>query len=275
MEYHMDTHPSIQAPKNPTQDEPAVRGRRRREGLYSGTRAARRVVVERRRAVHRLGGRAVVAERAAGGAGRGQAAEGCGLRVRHRLHQRAEEGHLHAVDHPGEHGPHVQIWRRSYDIPPPLVDESSEYWPGSDPRYADVPVSELPKAESLMLTEKRFLVEWEKTIAPMIKTGKRVVIAAHGNSLRALVKHLDGISSEDIPSLNIPTGIPLVYELDANLAPLKHPQALAPLSGYYLGDQDEIRARIQVRVLACPLSFRLALARISQCRHIDSACSLA
>jgi 2,3-bisphosphoglycerate-dependent phosphoglycerate mutase len=138
----------------------------------------------------------------------------------------------------------VLVWRRSYDIPPPELDENSEYYPGNDPMYADVDKSLLPKTESLKLTEDRFMVEWDADIAPLIKSGKKVIIAAHGNTLRALVKHLDNISTEEIPGLNIPTGVPLVYELDADLKPIKHPDAIFPLSGRYLGNQEEIKQRI-------------------------------
>mmetsp|Transcript_21374 Transcript_21374/g.27633 ORF Transcript_21374/g.27633 Transcript_21374/m.27633 type:complete len:778 (+) Transcript_21374:69-2402(+) len=139
----------------------------------------------------------------------------------------------------------VNIWRRSYDIPPPALDESSEHYPGNDSRYADLDPADLPKTESLALTLDRVKVDWEQEIAPMIKSGKRTLIAAHGNSLRALVKMLDGISEEDITGLNIPTGVPLVYELDENLKPIPHPDAIAPLTGRYLGDQEAVRARIE------------------------------
>jgi 2,3-bisphosphoglycerate-dependent phosphoglycerate mutase len=138
----------------------------------------------------------------------------------------------------------VLIWRRSYDIPPPDVDESSEYYPGNDPMYKDVPKHLLPKAESLKLTEERFMCDWEQTFVPEIKSGKKILIAAHGNTLRALVKHLDGISAEEITDLNIPTGVPLVYELDENMKPIPHPDAIAPLKGRYLGNQEEVRQRI-------------------------------
>lgn len=138
----------------------------------------------------------------------------------------------------------VLVWRRSYDIPPPDVDEDSENYPGNNPVYKDVPKSELPKSESLKLTEARFMSDWENVYVPEIKSGKKLLIAAHGNTLRALVKHLDNISSEEITGLNIPTGIPLVYELDDNMKPIPHPDAIAPLSGHYLGDQQEIKNRI-------------------------------
>jgi len=140
----------------------------------------------------------------------------------------------------------VLIWRRSYDIPPPaLEDKSSEHYPGNDKRYKDVPEEDLPMTESLALTEKRFLVEWENNIVPLIKEGKTILIAAHGNSLRALVKYLDDIPSDVICELNIPTGVPLVYELDEEtLKPIPQDDAIAPLSGRYLGDQNDIRSRI-------------------------------
>jgi len=124
------------------------------------------------------------------------------------------------------------IWRRSYDTPPPPLDENDQRHPRFDPRYKDMNPAELPRTECLKDTLTRFLPYWHGEIAPEIKQGKRVVIAAHGNSLRSLVKHLDNISDADIVALNIPTGIPLIYELDDNLKPLKH---------YYLGDPEEIR----------------------------------
>ncbi len=124
----------------------------------------------------------------------------------------------------------VLVWRRSYDVPPPALEESDPRYPGSDPRYADLTKDELPRTECLKDTVARFLPYWEQTIVPTVKSGKKVLIAAHGNSLRALVKHLDGISDEEIVGLNIPTGVPLVYELDA---------ALKPIKSYYLGDPDE------------------------------------
>ncbi|MCM8813816.1 MAG: 2,3-diphosphoglycerate-dependent phosphoglycerate mutase [Candidatus Omnitrophica bacterium] len=125
----------------------------------------------------------------------------------------------------------VLIWRRSYDVPPPVLTIDDPRYPGKDPRYADLKKEELPLTECLKDTVARFLPLWHQTIAPAIKSGKRVIIAAHGNSLRALVKYLDNISDEKIVQLNIPTGIPLVYELDDNLKPLKN---------YYLGDPDAV-----------------------------------
>ncbi|BDQ03178.1 2,3-diphosphoglycerate-dependent phosphoglycerate mutase [Ignavibacterium sp.] len=125
----------------------------------------------------------------------------------------------------------VKIWRRSYDIQPPALEKSDPRYPGHDPRYKELSESELPLTECLKDTVARFVPYWEGTIAPMVKSGKKVLITAHGNSLRALVKYLDNIPDSEIVELNIPTGIPLVYELDANLIPIKH---------YYLGDQEEI-----------------------------------
>ena len=126
----------------------------------------------------------------------------------------------------------VHIWRRSYATPPPSLDESHEYFPGRDRRYAALDAKDLPLGECLKDTVERFLPYWEAEIAPALRSGKRVIIAAHGNSLRALVKHLDQIGDEEIASLNIPTGIPLVYELDEGLKPLGH---------RYLGDPEAAR----------------------------------
>lgn len=123
----------------------------------------------------------------------------------------------------------VKIWRRSFDIPPPPLEEDDDRLPANDRRYAEVPADQLPRTESLKETIARFLPIWFEDIAPAIQSGKQVLICAHGNSLRALVKHLDNISDADISELNIPTGIPLVYELDAELKPIKH---------YYLGDPE-------------------------------------
>ena len=126
----------------------------------------------------------------------------------------------------------VKIWRRSYDIQPPALKKSDERFPGNDSRYSDLNENELPLTECLKDTVARFVPYWENTISKSIIEGKKVVIAAHGNSLRALVKYLDDIPENEIVSLNIPTGIPLVYELDDNLRSLK---------SYYLGDADEIK----------------------------------
>lgn len=138
----------------------------------------------------------------------------------------------------------VMVWRRSYDIPPPELDEGNEHYPGNDPRYADIDKADLPLSESLKLTGERFMVDWENVLVPQIKSGKRILIAAHGNTLRALVKHLDGISEDEITGLNIPTGVPLVYELDEDLKVIPSADAIAPLQGRYLGNQDEVKARI-------------------------------
>tara|TARA_B100000929_G_scaffold290258_1_gene283258 strand:+ start:1737 stop:2486 length:750 start_codon:yes stop_codon:yes gene_type:complete len=123
----------------------------------------------------------------------------------------------------------VKIWRRSYATPPPALDDDDERLPAKDPKYSEVPINLLPKTEALKQTVDRFIPYWLKEIVPSIKAGKNVLICAHGNSLRALVKHLDQVSDEEIVELNIPTGIPLVYELDENLKATKH---------YYLGDPE-------------------------------------
>lgn len=127
----------------------------------------------------------------------------------------------------------VKIWRRSYDIPPPAVDESSDQYPGSDPRYQNLEKSLVPKHECLKDTVERVLPYWHETIVPVIRSGQRVLIAAHGNSLRGLVKYLDSIGDQEIIELNIPTGIPLVYELDKDMKPIRH---------YYLASEDEVKA---------------------------------
>jgi 2,3-bisphosphoglycerate-dependent phosphoglycerate mutase len=129
-----------------------------------------------------------------------------------------------------KHGePQVKIWRRSYDLPPPALSIDDPRHPSHDPRYAALAASDLPSTESLKDTVVRFLPYWHGTIAPAIQSGQRVLITAHGNSLRALIKYLDGISDQDITELNIPTGIPLIYDLDAELRPRGH---------RYLGDPD-------------------------------------
>jgi len=129
----------------------------------------------------------------------------------------------------------VLIWRRSYDIPPMALEKKDPRYPGNDPRYKSLSEKDIPFTESLKETIARVVPCWKETIAPALKSGKRVIVAAHGNSLRALVKYLDDISEEEIVKLNIPTGIPLVYELTKDLKPLKH---------YYLGDQEKIQAKI-------------------------------
>jgi 2,3-bisphosphoglycerate-dependent phosphoglycerate mutase len=142
---------------------------------------------------------------------------------------KAETAEKHGMDQ-------VKIWRRSYDVPPPALTPDSPYYPANDRRYAEVPKAELPLTECLKDVVARFLPYWLDTLAPAVKSGKKVIIAAHGNSLRALVKYLDQIPDEEIAGLNIPTGIPLVYELSEEMKPLKH---------YYLGDQEKIQAAIQ------------------------------
>jgi len=128
---------------------------------------------------------------------------------------------LNKAETAAKHGEEqVKIWRRSYDIPPPPLETADPRFPGHDRRYAELTDAELPRAESLKDTVARFLPYWHETIAPAVQAGKRVIVAAHGNSLRALVKYLDGISDEDIVGLNIPTGIPLIYRLDQDLRPL-------------------------------------------------------
>lgn len=126
----------------------------------------------------------------------------------------------------------VLTWRRSYNIPPPVLKEKDPRNPARDPRYGHLDLKDIPLTECLKDTVDRFLPYWHTTITPAIKEGKRVIIAAHGNSLRALLKYLDDVSETDIVGLNIPTGVPLVYELDENLKPVRH---------YYLGDPDEVK----------------------------------
>ncbi len=127
----------------------------------------------------------------------------------------------------------VKIWRRSYATPPPALAQDDERFPGRDPRYARLSTLDLPLTESLADTVKRFLPAWHDVIAPEVASGKSVIISAHGNSLRALVKYLDGIGDEAIVELNIPTGVPLVYELTDELKPIRH---------YYLGDENAVKA---------------------------------
>ena len=160
-------------------------------------------------------------------------------------HWRLNERHygglqgLNKAETAAKHGEdQVKIWRRSYDIPPPPLASPLDPYPGNDRRYADLKPGELPRTESLKDTVARFLPYWHETIAPAITSGQRVLIAAHGNSLRALVKYLDNVSDQDIVELNIPTGIPLVYDLDEGLKPSRH---------YYLGDEKaaaEAAARV-------------------------------
>ncbi len=127
----------------------------------------------------------------------------------------------------------VRIWRRSYDVPPPALTEDDERFPGRDPRYAGLADADIPRCESLKDTVARFLPFWHDTIAPSLRDGRRVLVAAHGNSIRAIVKYLDDVSDADIVGLNIPTGVPLVYELNEQLRPLGH---------RYLGDPGQVAA---------------------------------
>jgi 2,3-bisphosphoglycerate-dependent phosphoglycerate mutase len=130
----------------------------------------------------------------------------------------------------------VLIWRRSYDIPPPPLEKDDPRFPGNDPRYRDLDPKDIPVTECLKDTVARFLPLWHEVLAPVVKSGKKVIISAHGNSLRALVKYLDKISDEAIVGLNIPTGLPLVYELTNDLRPIKN---------YYLGDPEEVRKAME------------------------------
>lgn len=130
----------------------------------------------------------------------------------------------------------VLIWRRSYDVPPPALKTSDPRYPGNDPIYKDLDPKDIPITECLKDTVERFLPYWHEIIAPVVKSGKKVIISAHGNSLRALVKYLDALSEEEIVNLDIPTGIPLIYELDDELKPINH---------YYLGDPEEVKKAIQ------------------------------
>jgi 2,3-bisphosphoglycerate-dependent phosphoglycerate mutase len=130
---------------------------------------------------------------------------------------------LNKAETAAQHGEEqVKLWRRSYATPPPPLAPDDPGWPGHDRRYASLPRSDVPSAESLADTVRRFLPFWESDIVPALASGRRVLIAAHGNSLRALIKHLDRIGDDDIVGLEIPTGVPLVYELDDNLRPTRH-----------------------------------------------------
>ncbi len=128
--------------------------------------------------------------------------------------------------------PQVLVWRRSYDTPPPALERDDARYEGRDPRYAGI---EVPRTECLKDTVARVIPYWQSAIAPAVSAGRRVLIAAHGNSLRALIKHLDGLTEQEVVPLNVPTGVPLVYELDQALKPVRH---------YYLGDQAEVAKRI-------------------------------
>lgn len=130
----------------------------------------------------------------------------------------------------------VLMWRRSYDTPPPALKTTDPRYPGNDPRYKELDPKDIPQTECLKDTVERFLPYWHDVIAPTIKSGKRVLISAHGNSLRALVKYLDNVPENEIVSLNIPTGIPLIYELDDDLKPIKH---------YYLGEAEKVKEAME------------------------------
>jgi 2,3-bisphosphoglycerate-dependent phosphoglycerate mutase len=130
----------------------------------------------------------------------------------------------------------VKIWRRSYDVPPPSLEATDSRYPGNDPRYKELSGKQIPLTECLKDTVARFLPAWRDAIAPAVRSGKRVVIVAHGNSIRALVKYLDNVPDDVIVGLNIPTGMPLVYDLDASLKPIKH---------YYLGDPEKVKAAME------------------------------
>ncbi|RIK63791.1 MAG: 2,3-diphosphoglycerate-dependent phosphoglycerate mutase [Planctomycetota bacterium] len=157
-------------------------------------------------------------------------------------HWRLNERHygalqgLNKAETAAKHGEEqVKIWRRSYDIPPPPLADTDERFPGRDPRYAGIDPRILPRTESLKCTVERFMPYWHDAIVPVIRAGTQVLIAAHGNSLRALVKFLDGVSDTDIVELNIPTGVPLVYELDGSLRTIRRD---------YLGDPAEIARKM-------------------------------
>jgi 2,3-bisphosphoglycerate-dependent phosphoglycerate mutase len=144
---------------------------------------------------------------------------------------------LNKAEMAAKHGEdQVQVWRRSYDVRPPALEASDERHPVNDPKYRGIDPGEIPSTECLKDTVARALPYWLDTIAPAIRSGRRVLVAAHGNSLRALVKHLDGISDDDIVGLDIPTGLPLVYTLDTNLQPIKH---------RYLGDPAAVMRAIE------------------------------
>ena len=138
---------------------------------------------------------------------------------------KAEMAERHGVEQ-------VKIWRRSYDVQPPALTADDPFYPGRDLRYANMKPEEVPLTECLKDTVERFLPYWHETIAPTVKAGKRVIISAHGNSLRALIKYLDNVSDKDIVGLNIPTGIPLVYELNDDLKPMQ---------SFYLGDPEAVK----------------------------------
>merc|ERR1711988_1334538 len=137
----------------------------------------------------------------------------------------------------------VQVWRRSFDIPPPALEKDSQYHPLKEAKYADVDPKDIPDTECLKDTIARVMPYWEQTIAPQLKEGKTVLVAAHGNSIRAILKMIEGISDDAITGLEIPTGTPLVYMLDKELKPISSDKAVDPLKfGFYLGDAEKIKA---------------------------------
>lgn len=142
----------------------------------------------------------------------------------------------------------VFIWRRSYDVRPPSLEKNDLRYPGNDPRYRSLSKEEIPLTESLKDTVTRFLPYWHQSIAPAVKAGDRALISAHGNSLRALVKYLDDVDDDDIANYNIPTGIPLVYELDSDLKPIRN---------YYLGNPEEVEKAMEVTGTNCSSSCRV------------------
>lgn len=137
----------------------------------------------------------------------------------------------------------VKLWRRSYSTPPPPIETTSEHWPGNDNKYAHIPEEEIPLSECLKDTVERCLPYWDGAITPALKRGKTVLVAAHGNSIRGILKYLDDISDEEITKLEIPTGIPLVYSLDKDLRPIKSDRSVAPLNGHFLVDPDELKRK--------------------------------
>jgi len=152
---------------------------------------------------------------------------------------------LNKAETAAKHGEaQVTLWRRSYDVPPPPMEAGNAFDPALERKYACLPKGALPLTESTATTGARVMPLWSDTLVPIVKSGRRLLVVAHGNSLRALVKHIDGISDDAIVSLNIPTGVPLVYEFDAAFRPIPHPDAIAPLSGRYVGDRDAILAEI-------------------------------
>jgi len=137
----------------------------------------------------------------------------------------------------------VKLWRRSFADPPPPIQTDSEYWPGNDNKYAHIPEEDIPLSECLKDTIDRTLPYWENEITPALKRGKTVLVAAHGNSIRGVLKYLDGISDETIASLEIPTGLPLVYQLDEDLQVIPSDRAVAPLRGHFLVDPEELKRK--------------------------------